>query len=198
MPIYQFACNINGEIAELILPVSMADIREISCPIHAADFHLGGSVEYQHKAEKIWSAPALTSGLSTNTPTVIFRNPNNPSDIRVAVHKGQETPHGFVKEELKTTMERSRVEKELRTIQEAQNDFDTAKREFAVDYVRKERHADLNAKMNSLVKDSENPEQAKALLKAGMNRNNKKRVPKKKTEFHFAVNHSDRNNLDKG
>jgi hypothetical protein len=64
--------------------------------------------------------------------------------------------------------------------------------------VRKERHADLNAKMNALVKDSENPEQAKALLKAGMSRNNKKRVPKKKTEFHFAVNHSDKNNLDKG
>lgn len=150
------------------------------------------------RCEKIPSKLGLVSGISQTVPTTIFRNANNPNDIRIAVYKNQEVPHGYIKEELKTPMERSRVEREMARVQDAQDDFDTAKREFVTNHVRKERHADLNARMNSLVKNAENPEQAKALLKSAMNRTNKKKVPRKKSQLHFSINHTDSSNMIKG
>lgn len=150
------------------------------------------------KAEKVWSQLGLVSGISQTTPTVIFRNANNPNDIRPAIYKGQETPNGYIKEELKTPMERSRVEREMAKIQDAQDDFDTAKREFVTNHTRKERHSDLKARMNAITKDAENPFQAEHLLKKAMERSNKKKVPRKKSQMHFAVNHTDSSNMVKG
>lgn len=207
MPIYLFACMFTGETKEEIMPLSDWDVKEIKCPIHCRDFveEVNGKIKTNlirkyplHNAERIPARLGLVSGISQTTSTIIFRNASNPNDIRVAVYKNQEVPHGFIKEELKTPMERSRVEREMAKIQDAQDDFDTAKREFVTDHVRKERHADLNARMNSLTKDAENPEQAKALLKSAMNRTNKKKVPRKKSQLHFSVNHDNASNLIKG
>src|ERR1043165_3897036 len=167
MPIYEFECERTGQVFERIMPLHLSDLKKVECEFHS-----------MCRGIKIPSRLGLTSGLSQTTPTVIFRNANNPNDIRPAVYKGQQTPHGFIKEELKTPMERSRVEREMASIQDAQDDFDTAKREFVTNHVRKERHSDLRARMNSLTEKSDNPALAEHLLKKGMERSNKKRVPR--------------------
>lgn len=188
MPIYQYSCLQTGEIVDLILPLSDYNKKEIMCPIHAADFHLGGDKKYWHNAEKIWSIPAYPSHAPS---TIIYRNPQT-GEVRTAVLRNQETPDGFVKEELKTPFERTKVEHELQTKADIENEIVTERRRFMKDESTKNRHDDAEANMSRFDSQTQN------LLKAAMKRSKKKEIPKKKSEFHFAVNHENSSNLNKG
>lgn len=181
MPIYEFKCSITSEVREVILLLNESNIKYISCPIHknAVDGHI---------AEKIWSLPAYPSHAPS---TIIYRNPKT-GEVRTAVLRNEKAPDGFIKEELKTPFERSRVERELQTRDDVENEIVTERRRFMKSESTKNRHDDANANMSRFDSQTQN------LLKAAMKRNKKKDIPKKKSEFHFAVNHMEKNNLDKG
>ncbi len=187
MPIYQYECCLTGEIGEVIFPISEANKKYITCPTHK------NSVD-RHVAEKIWSLPTYPSH---GKPTVIYRNPLT-GDTRVAILENQQTPDGYEKIELKTPMARSAAEKQMQERNSAEDEYVTERNRYLKEATQKNRHDDLKARMGTLTKDSDNPSAAIDLLKAGMNRNRKKKLPPKKTEFHFAVNHENKSNLDKG
>lgn len=186
MPIYQYECPIHG-IFEEILPISKCDLKQIQCGFK-------NNVYCYKIAEKIWS---LTTYPSHGAPTVIYKNPRT-GEIRTAILKNQQTPAGYERIELKTPFERTKAEKEMQETANAENEYVTERNRYLKEETQKNRHNDLKARMGTITKDSDNPSAAADLLKAGMTRNRKKKLPPKKTEFHFAVNHNDRGNLDKG
>lgn len=186
MPIYEFECPVHGKFERIL---SIREFVELDDSYYRCkNFDCG------HKCEKIWSLPVYPSHAA---PTIIFKN-KQTGETEVALYKNQETPHGFVKEELKTPYERSKFEKEETAKQRIEDEYKTEERRFNVDYVRKQRHADIEAKMDVITKDADNPSAARALLKEAMKRTRNKKVPDKRTDMKLAVNHFDKSNLDKG
>lgn len=129
-------------------------------------------------------------------PTIIFRN-KQTGKVETAIIRNQSNPYGMEREELKGPFERSKFEKE----QQAKHDIENAivtERNFTIkNETRKNRQSDIRARLSGLAESSENPEFTKDLMKLAMERDTKKELPHKKTEFHLVVNHQDRNNLDK-
>jgi hypothetical protein len=185
MPIYEFSCPIHGRFE---LWFSLSDCERIQngipCKFESC----------KERAEKEWSQVTYPShGLATT----IFRNPRT-GDIRTAVMRNQETPAGYVREDLKTPMDRSRVEREMQNNANEENEYVTERNRYLKEETQKNRQADLKARLGTITKDSENPSAAAYLVKKAMLRNRKRKLPPKKTEFHFAVNHQNKSNLDKG
>lgn len=186
MPIYEFECPIHGRF-ELIVSLQRYDmVRDGSeCAIDAACLK---------RCEKVPSLPVYPSH---GKPTIVFRN-NKTGEVEVATYEHQQAPDGFIKEELKTPLERSRFEKEQTQNQRIEDEYKTEERRYAVDFARKKRHDDLNAKMSSITSKADNPAAAESLLKAAMERTRKKKVPEKRSEMRLDVNHQNKSNLDKG
>lgn len=186
MPIYEFECTKHGRF-ELIFSLREFDaIKDgVSCALNK---------DCKLLAEKAWSLPVYPSH---GKPTIIFKN-KKTGETEVALYENQETPHGFVKEELRTPYERSKFEKEQQAQQNLEDEYKTEERRFNVDYVRKQRHDDINAKLDTITKDAENPTAAKALLKEAMKRSRNKKVPRKRTDIKLDINHIDKSNLVKG
>lgn len=199
MPIYEFKCEAE-HITEGIY-TNLSSIREIVCqviievPSITGDTNLRTYIPCGRKAEKIFSIPANPQIAPS---TVIYRDLKT-GKVETAHSRNQANPKGMVKEELKGPFERSKFEREQQRLHNVENEMVT-QRNFAIkDQARKNRHSDINSRMNTVeVNSNENPQLTKDLLKMAMDRSNKKELPHKKTEFHLAVNHQDRNNLDKG
>lgn len=196
MPIYEFDCPIHGRFEQIFSLSAFNEIRDgIMC---SRLLVLEGKNREQlycgEVAEKVWSLPAYPSH---GIPTVIYKNPRT-GEIRTAILRNQETPAGYEKIELKTPFERTKAEKEMQENANAENGYVTERNRYLKEETQKNRHNDLKARMGTITKDSENPSAAADLLKVGMARSRKKKLPPKKTEFHFAINHNNQSNLDKG
>lgn len=191
MPIYEFNCPIHGRF-EQYFPLSSFD--DIKNGIHCVKSINKDGDACLHIAEKVWSQVVYPSHAA---PTIVFRN-KQTGETEVALYKNQQPPAGFIKEELRTPHERSKFEREETAKQRIEDEYRTEERRFNVDYVRKQRHDDINARMSSITKDSDNPAAAEALLKEAMKRTRNKKIPDKRTDMKLAVNHQDASNLDKG
>jgi len=186
MPIYEFTCPIHGRF-EIIL--SIQEFTKLD-----SNYYRCKNFDCIHKCEKEWSQ---VNWPSHGKPTVIFKNPKT-GEVEVALHEHQKAPDGFIKEELKTPLERSKFEKEETQKQRIEDEYKTEERRYAVDYTRKQRHDDLKAKMSSITSKADNPTVAEDLLKKAMERTRNKKVPAKRSEMRLDVNHQNKSNLDKG
>ena len=187
MPIYEFECEYN-HVTEHYFGINNCP-KAVVCNHFISELSICNLI-----AKKIWSLPSYPSH---GKPTIVFRNPQT-NEVEVATYEHQQAPTGFIKEELKTPLERSKFEKEQAQAQRIEDEYKTEERRYAVDFARKKRHDDLNAKMSSITSKAENPAAAEGLLKAAMERTRKKKIPEKRTDMKLAVNHTDRSNLDKG
>ncbi len=180
MPIYEYQCEKTGFTFEVIFKSwkGFALLNKIQCQIHTD----------QHEAEKIWSTPA---NINIGKPTVVFKNPKT-GDLLVATHDQDAPPFGYVKEELKNPIERSKFEKEAQTRKNAENEVTTEYLRSQHAQTRRNLHADLNARMSEFPNDG-----TREFLKESMNRRSKRKFPEKKTDVKLTVNHTDSSNLIK-
>lgn len=142
---------------------------------------------------KIWSKPA---NISLGEPSIVYKNPET-GETQIAVNKNEPPPRGFEKIELRNPIERSKFEKEENEKYSARNRQLVAEREFNSEQMKKNRRDDVKAKLSDIAAHSENPNVTENLMRASMNRKNKKRKVETETNFRFAVNHSDSTNLKK-
>lgn len=190
MPIYEYECPVHGVFEEIILSSNGYVQKQIQCGFKE---EAGVKVFCYKIAKRI---PSLPVHPSHGKPTIIYRNPKT-NEVRHAYSREQETSDGFVKEELKTPFERTKVEKELQARDDIENEIKTERQRILSSESRKNRQADIMANLKGICAESTNPGHAETLMKAAMNRDRKREVPKRKSNFHFAVNHKDASNLDK-
>lgn len=214
MPIYQYSCEITGQVVEQILPLEFADYIEIDCPIHCrksieADgegfkTHLE-KTHPMHYAQKIWSLPG---NIQIGSPTKIFIN-NKTGEIFTPFSRHDKPPNGYHEKELKSPIERSKFEKEQQRRADAENQLTSHVLDSMKSEARKNRHDNLKAKMNAVQREEiEGPDgkketieftldhKDKSLLNKAMQRSNKKPKKEKKTDVKFAINHYNPSNMD--
>src|SRR5438067_4390815 len=92
----------------------MAKERTVECYLHNS--HLSC---FPHHAERVWSAPAK---MELSSPTIAFINPQTGKAI-VATNRYEKPPDGFIKQELKSSIERSRFEREQNNINAQEDDI---------------------------------------------------------------------------
>lgn len=187
MPIYEFQCKETGEIKEVIFPLKAWTVRQILCPIHFDGISNTGNI-ITHQAERISSAPA---NINIGKPTIIFRNPKT-GETEVATFEHDTPREGFVKEELRNPIERTKFEQEAQKRRNAENEITTEYLKTQHSETRKNRHAEINAKMSTFPNDG-----TREFLKKVMNRKSRRKFPDKKSDVKLTVNHTDSSNLIK-
>lgn len=188
MPIYNFNCPIHGEF-ERLFPLSMwEEIKNgVMCEALVKEKGIEYDLHCGKVAEKLWSAPAINI---VTPPTDYFKNPRT-GEVRTANHSNQRAPVGFVKEEARNLNERLKLEKRLNFDQSIENEIKSDRLNEAQERSRKARHEELRSQMGDMDNDS------RLLVKAAMERTNKKKIKRKKSEVRIAVNGLNSSNMDK-
>lgn len=188
MPIYEFECS-KGHRFEKIFSIGNCPSNLLCeyCPMAVPDIISKGSIP--SFAEKVPSAPA---NINIGKPTIIFRNSKNPNDVQVATSSTDKAPFGFVTEELKNPIERSKFERERQKDLELKNEIITESVRIRDNETRKDRHAEINANMSNLPDDG-----TRELMKFAMQRTRKKKERTKKSTVRLDINHIDSSNLIK-
>lgn len=186
MPIYEFECPIHG-VFEYILPLSrLTEVNNgAACPavILGSEFSRCGEL-----SERLWSIPITHF---SGKPTIIFRNSKNPTQVEVATHENDSPPPGFIKEELRGPIQRTRFEREQNKILDVKNQMITESIRLRKSAERKARHEDQNSRMPSYDIGTQE------LIKFARERNRKKEPPEKKSQVRLDVNHLNSSNLIK-
>lgn len=200
MPIYEFECPIHGRF-ERILSLQYCGLsnRGSVCMLQEGCF--------EH-CEKVWALPG-NKNLQCGKPTVVFRNPRT-GECEVATSDNQQAPNGYIRQELRGPLERTKFEKEMSLRKYVEDELTTEKLKRGREETAKNIHDDIKARMNSNTNKVYNPEtkqeenvswdaQTKDLLKRSMNHTRKKhaRIKPKRTNVMLAVNHIDNSNLVK-
>lgn len=188
MPLIEYECpNCFSIIEKLYKLVEYPYPETIECLYCLGDN--GGTV----LASIIWSKPATNQ---IGKPTIVFTNPRT-GESQIATSQYDSPPPGFVKEELKGSIERSKFEQQQNRINAEQDDiYNETIRQKREEF--KKNHIDLiNQHMSDDVASSDNPALAEGLMKKAIERIRKKPALKKKrrTEFTFDINHKDKSNL---
>lgn len=197
MPIYEFECPVHG-IFETILPLISSELKLIQC---------GWAVDRNNfcyeAATKVWSIPA--GDLSIGKPTRIFINERTGEPFS-PLKPYDKPPRGYREVELRNPSERSKFEKEQQRRIDVQNQLTSHILDSMKSEARKNRHDNLNAKMNAIQREKdpvtgETVEftldyKDKALVKKAMERSKKKKVKEKTSNAVIAINHYNSSNLD--
>lgn len=205
MPIYEFECE-KGHRLEKIFSIPKCPDRVI------CDFVINfvdGNLTQERcglLAEKVWSIPVTRFEAA---PTIIFRNPRT-GETQVATHKNDQPPKGYIREELRGPIERSRFEKEATQRKYVEDELTTEYLKQGREQTAKNLHDDLKARMNATTNTVYNPEtkqeenitwdeQTKGMLKTAMNYTRKRhaKIKPKRTNVRLEVNHTDSSNLIK-
>lgn len=177
MPIYEYECHIHGKFDKLF-PISYADVKSIPCM---------EDINCEERCERIWSAPAI----NIVTPaTKYFRNPKT-GEVRTASSSNEQAPRGYITEEARNLNERLKLEKRLNFDQSIENEIKSDRLNEAQERSRKARHEELRSQMGDMDNDS------RLLVKAAMERTNKKKIKRKKSEVRIAINGMNSSNIDK-
>lgn len=186
MPIYEFECK-NGHRFEKLFSINDCPKNLLCeyCP-RVPGIISRGSVP--SLAEKVFSAPA---NINIGKPTIIFKNPRT-GEVEVAASDYDTPRPGFVKEELKNPIERSKFERTVQARQDLANEIITEKLKQDHSETRKNRHADIESRMSSFPNDG-----TREFLRKAMNRKSKRKFPEKKSQVKLTVNHTDSSNLIK-
>lgn len=194
MPIYEFECTKHG-VFEKLVPIRLYEqLKEggITCYqsiITKESYTICTEICYM-----VWSIPAT---VQIAAPTIAFVNPQTGKAI-IATSRHEQPPEGFIKQELKSSIERTKFENVQNAINSQEDaiyneDIRQKRSEF------KKNHIDLiRQNMSRDVADSDNPSATEALMKDAIEHIQKKPLLKKKrkTEFTLSVNHLDKSNLD--
>lgn len=146
------------------------------------------------EAYKIWSQPA---NVQLGKPSIVFVNPQTGA-AQIATSNYDSPPPGFVKQELKGPIERSRFEQVQGAIASHEDDIFNEDIRQKRDEFKKTHLKLIDQHLQEDAQSSSNPELTVRLMEAAKDRIIKKDlVPKKrKTEFRFDVNHKDSSNID--
>lgn len=190
MPIYEFECIYGCGKFEKILPKSEASTRSIRCELPISGLH---NIVIAHSAEKVWSMPA---NIQIGKPTIVFVNPQTGA-AQVATSQYDSPPPGYVKEEIKGSIERSRFEKQQNAINAIEDDIYNESIRQKREEARKHIIDDTMANMEIDAAKTENPEATRQLTKKAIEhiRNKPSLKNKRKTQFVLDVNHLDNSNL---
>lgn len=194
MPIYEFECR-DGHKNERIFSV-------LKCPSYiiceaivkrndwAGDFSERITLQLPcgNRAGKIFSVPAR---ISYGKPTIVFEN-DKTGEVEVAACDNDEPRPGFTKKELSNPFERSAFEKRAQKYTDEKNAILTEKLKQDHSETRKNRHAEINAKMSSIPNDG-----TREFLKKAMERKSRRKFPEKKSDVKLTINHTDASNLIK-
>lgn len=182
MPLYEYEC-LSGHRQEKYFNISNFPDK-IICETCAKIY------EFEVYAKKVWSLPA---NIQIGKPTIVFTNPST-SESRVAISENESAPPGFIKNELKSSIERTKFENVQNEIYRQQDEIYNEGLKQDRELFRKERTNQLNAEMSSIVAQSDNPSATESLMKAAISRK-RKPLKKRKTQFALEVNHLDKSNL---
>jgi hypothetical protein len=186
MPIYELECAKCGVVEEVYYSSYKTYQEDAEATIDHSQFgaSCGGYMTM------IWSLPA---NLQIGKPTIVFKDPKT-GDAIVAVHPHQPTPEGYIKEEIKGSIERSKFEIQQNKLHHEKDEIYNLTAQMQRDEVRKANHDQVKAELNAIADSSDNPLATKELMKAALNRPARE-LKKRKTEFKLDVNHLDKSNL---
>lgn len=176
IPIYEYQCPTHGRFEKLLPLIPYGKKKTIPCVL---------TIDCSRQAEKIFSIPA---NISIGKPTIIFRNPQT-GEAEVATMDNDQPPYGYIREELRNPIERSKFEKEETTKKSVENEFHSEAVYRDRERKTKERQAEIRAKMSSY--DS----QTQSLLTAAMERTRARPFKPKKSEVRLDVNHKNASNM---
>lgn len=197
MPIYTFECRLHGRF-EKILPISKYDEikkKGIECEL-AKDTgfaHLTGDGFGNGRA---YLVPSLPANIQIGAPTIVFKNPQTGM-AQIATSRYDSPPPGFIKEEIKGSIERTKFENEQNKLASFEDDVYNTNREIERELLRKSIIDDANANASIDAANSDNPSATEHLMKKAIEhiRNKPTLRKKRKTEFRLDVNHLDNSNL---
>lgn len=194
MPIYEFECPKHG-IIERIFPLKLANIIECFCMVDNCKL----------MAQKVWSLPG---NIQIGQPTKMFINTKTGEPF-APMSRYDKPPKGYKEVELRNPIERAKFEKAQQQRVDAQNQVTSHVLDSMKSEARKNRHDNLNARMNAIqreefvdkdgktrVEEFTLDHKDKELIKKAMNRNKQKDRKEKKSNVMIAANHYDNNNLD--
>lgn len=197
MPIYTFECKLHGRF-EKIFPIRELERLKkegIECELNKGTgfAHLTGDGFGNGRA---YLVPSLPANIQIGQPTIIFKDLRT-GKAQVATSKYETPPPGFVKEEIRGSIERTKFENEQNKLASFEDEVYNTNREIERELLRKHIIDDANANMNSDAAKSDNPEATKHLMKKAIEHIQKKPKlrKKRKTEFRLDVNHLDKSNL---
>lgn len=146
-----------------------------------------------HAADKVWSLPA---NIQIGAPTIAFVNPKT-GVAQIATSRYDQPPPGYIKQEIKGSIERTKFENLQSEIHAREDDIYNENIRQKREDARRNLIDDIKANTSSDADKSDNSIATKQLMnKAIEHIRNKPAVPKKrKTEFRFDVNHKDKSNL---
>lgn len=197
MPIYEFECSEGHKIEKIF------NISECPDKIPCEDCSMfGGSMEFM---EKVWSVPG---NIQIGQPTKMFINTRTGEPF-APMSRYDKPPSGYKEIELRNPIERAKFEKEQQRRTDASNQFTSHMLDSLKSEARKNRHDNLNSRMNAIQreefvdKDGKTQVQEftldhkdKELVKKAMERSKKRSRREKKSNVMIAANHYDKNNLD--
>lgn len=194
MPIYEFRCA-DGHITERIWSINYwEDIKRLYKGLVVCGAELGNTNGLCIKnAERIWSVPA---NIQIGKPTIVFVNPQTGVS-QVATSQYDPPPPGFITQELKGPIERSKFENQQAEIAKMDDmifneDIRQKREDFRNQHIKL-----IDEHLREDAQSSDNPELTVKLMKAAKDRIRKKDplAKKRKTEFRLDVNHIDNSNL---
>lgn len=206
MPIFEFECTIHGRFEKIL---SFEDSEKIICCekiVFRRTLGSGLNRKCYEPCQKVWSLPVVKFAAP---PTIIFKNPRT-GELQVATHANDQPPKGFVREELRGPIERSKFEKEASQRKYVEDELLSEHLKQGREQTTKNIHDDIKARMNAVTNKVYNPETkqdenvewdetTKAMLKKSMAHSRKKheRIKSKRTNVRLDVNHLDSSNLTK-
>jgi hypothetical protein len=196
MPIYEFECKMGHRLEIYMTVEEMEAVKEtgIQCTGQPRGYaHLTGDEFGNGRAYKVWSSFNTTQ---IGKPTIAFVNPQT-GEARIAVHPHEQPPAGFVKEEIKGSIERTRFEQTQNAIHAEQDAIYNEQIRQKREEFKSTHIAAIKSHLADDAASSENPAATESLMNAAIERIRKKDpLPKKrKTEFKLDVNHIDKSNL---
>lgn len=182
MPIYEFCCDVckrkdpDNSITELITTRVPEVTREvIDCK---------NCKGYAKRIPSVFRIDAIAPAV------VYFENPKT-REIKSAMSSGEKPPKGFIAKEAKGQRQRLGLEKKLNNQQQIENEILSDNLEWKRKKTRKNRHEHLRSEMSMHDSHTQN------LIKAAMDRSDKKTYPRKKSEIRMNINHMDYKNIIK-
>lgn len=188
MPIYEFICYDHGRF-ERIFPISEYENIKYGTLCGLVLIDDGESFgQCTGFSERVSSIPA---NINIGKPTIIFRDPKT-GRTELAASDYDTPPQGYIKELLSNPIERSKYEREEQKRVDLANEIVSEKMKQDHAETRKNRHADIESRMNDFPNDG-----TREFLRKAMARKSKRKFPEKKSQVKLTVNHTDSSNLIK-
>jgi hypothetical protein len=199
MPLYEFECAM-GHRFEKLFPISkLEEVKKNGIPCEGGYQSPQGTAHFvgeEFGNGRAYLVPSRVANIQIGQPTIVFKDPRT-GVAQIATSRYDSPPPGFIKEEIRGSIERTKFENEQNKLASFEDEVYNTNREMERELLRKSIIDDTNANASIDAAQSDNPSATEHLMKRAIEhiRNKPKLRKKRKTEFRLDVNHLDKSNL---